>query len=72
MGALSPSWKTTVGGLISAVGGVLMQVEEPKWMKSLGTVLLAAGPAVVGCCARDDGNTSEKVGAHKPSGGTQP
>ena len=66
MGMFSPSWKTTLGGLISSLGGILMQVSDPPWMHQLGGVFLALGPTIIGCSARDDCNSSEKVGAVKP------
>ena len=57
------SWKTTLGGILSALGGILIQINEPAWCKTLGQILLAAGPTVIGMSARDNSVSSEKAGA---------
>jgi len=65
MGAFSPSWKTTIGGLVSSIGGILTQVSDPPWMHQVGQLCLSLGPAIIGFSARDDSVSSEKAGANK-------
>ena len=55
------SWKTSLGGLISALGGILSQVEEPSWVKTIGQILLALGTTVIGLSARDNSVTSQQA-----------
>ena len=57
------SWKTSVGGLISAVGVWLKSLESPAWAHSIGDLLMAFGVVVIGITARDNNVTSEDVGA---------
>ena len=57
------SWKTTLGGCIVAVGGVLQLVEEPAWVKAAGASLIAFGGLFTGLNARDNKVSSESAGA---------
>jgi hypothetical protein len=45
-------WKTTLGGVISAIGGVFLYPFDgvPSW---LGLALIAAGGAIAGITAQD-------------------
>lgn len=54
------SWKTTLGGALALVGGLLPQF-WPELGK-LGAFLAALGTAVVGWAARDNDKSSEDVG----------
>lgn len=60
------SWKTTVGGVMAAVGAVLIPWGHP-WDR-IGAVLTAAGAALVGLTARDDDVSSEGFVAPKKKG----
>lgn len=59
----SPSWRTSIGAIMSAVGGVLVQVNEPSWCKTLGQILIAAGPTIIGLNARDNMVSTEQAKA---------
>ncbi len=54
------SWKTTLGGVLLAVGTFLLGVSE--W-HVLGGCLAAAGSALLGAYARDNNVTSKQAGA---------
>jgi len=59
------SWKTSLGGLLSAVG-LLFATQFPdqaKW----GTFAAALGTLLTGLAARDQNVTSEQAGAVKPA-----
>ena len=56
------SWKTTVFGLVSAIGAYLVTVNDPAWVSSLGKVLALVGPIGLGLVARDNDKSSEDVG----------
>lgn len=60
------SWKTTVGGVMAAVGAVLIPWGSP-W-REIGEVLAAAGASLVGITARDDDVSSEGFVAPKKKG----
>lgn len=55
------SWKTTVGGVLQAVGLSLSQMDGS--MQHVGGLLAAAGALLLGWAARDNTVTSEKAGA---------
>lgn len=57
------SWKTTVCGLVAAMGTYLITVKEPAWVSLVGQFLAAVGTAGVGMFARDNGVSSEEAGA---------
>ena len=46
-------YKTTIGGIMLAVGAVLAQLAEPAWMANAGTALLAIGGLIAGTQAGD-------------------
>lgn len=66
------SWKTSLGGVIFAIGGVTQVVveiaqalsnsENPK-LRSVGIMVATLGGALMGLAARDNNKTSEQVGA---------
>lgn len=57
------SWKTTVAGLIGAIGLYLSKQADPSWLHNVGDILAMAGTAAAGFFARDNGVTSEQAGA---------
>lgn len=70
------SWKTTVFGLMAAIGGAVLTGlatgfidpgDLPKWVKGVAGLLSVIGTAGIGFFARDNNKTSEDVGA-KPQG----
>lgn len=72
------SWKTTVFGLMGAIGAaVLGALSEklidpttlPSWVRSVAALMSVIGTAGVGVFARDNNKTSEQVNAGKPGGG---
>lgn len=68
------SWKTTLGGSITALGGALLGAGELGWIKEehrypiklLGLLATILGPFMIGIFARDNDKSSEEVGAKKP------
>ena len=74
------SWKTTVFGLLAAIGASILGLYAvspdvlagfPVWLKGAAALASAIGTAGVGVFARDNNKTSEDVGAGKDSGGVQ-
>jgi hypothetical protein len=63
------SWKTTVGGLLTAIGGAVLGSEiaigfsPPQWVSLLALIAAAAGPVLLGGAARDNGVSSEEARA---------
>ncbi len=63
------SWKTTVGGLFSAVGAaivganVAVGLTPPGWLLWAGYLVSAIGPVLLGSSARDASATSQDHGA---------
>lgn len=57
------SWKTTIFGLIGAVGGVVATIKEPSWVGLVGQLMVAIGAGGIGISARDNDKTSEDVNA---------
>jgi hypothetical protein len=65
------SWKTTVGGALTATGTMLMGAGSLDWMPAnqkskamlAGFIMMAAGTFCMGFFARDDNKTSKDVGA---------
>jgi hypothetical protein len=76
------SWKTTLFGLMAALGAAALTVDGlPPWALTVCKLSAALGLAGMGFCARDNDKSSEQVGvsnqvpvkvvsvqAHKPSG----
>lgn len=70
------SWKTTLGGCLTAAGAAMLALAgaKPDWMwpwelhacYALGTTFAIGGPFVTGLFARDVNVTSEEAGAVKP------
>ena len=56
------SWKTTVGGLLAALGAPLAASSD-ETTKQIGVVLAALGAIILGLSARDNTVTSEESGA---------
>jgi len=56
------SWKTTLGGILLAVGTPLAAAGE-GWVRALGIVLASLGGLLAGVSARDNSKSSEDVGA---------
>jgi hypothetical protein len=62
------SWKTTVFGLMSALGSAALTVGGlPAWAATLAKLSIALGLAGLGFFSRDNDKTSEQVGADKKS-----
>jgi hypothetical protein len=57
------NWKTTLGGILVAVGTFLTNVDDPAWVNLVGQVFVAGGAFLVGGMARDHNVTSESSGA---------
>jgi hypothetical protein len=55
------SWKTTLGGLIGAIGVWASQQSTPWWLWKLGALLNAVGLFLLGVSARDNGVPSSAV-----------
>lgn len=58
----SLSWKTTVAGILTGIGGPLAASGTGIY-KITGIILVAIGPVLLGLSARDNNKTSEQVGA---------
>lgn len=57
------SWRTTLGGVVAAIGSVLtVAVGVPHWVNVAGSALSAIGVALLGVTARDNGVTSKQAG----------
>lgn len=56
------SWKTTLGGIVTAIGAFLIASEDAN-AKLIGGVLAAVGALLTGFTARDNSVTSEQAGA---------
>lgn len=54
------SWKTTLGGLLVAVGQGAPQVLPAEW-QWVGAMLTGIGGLLLGVAARDDGARSESA-----------
>jgi hypothetical protein len=46
-------YRTTVGGLMMGLGAMMIQVQTPDWIPTLGASLLAVGGLITGTQARD-------------------
>ena len=57
------SWKTSLGGLLVAVGTVASQVLTPAWVPVVGSAMVALGSVVMGVSARDNKVNSKDAGA---------
>lgn len=57
------SWKTTLGGLVGAIGTYLVTVDDPAWLQVVGQVFVGLSLLIIGSSARDNGVTSKQAGA---------
>lgn len=58
------SWKTTVGGILAAIGAWMTACAFcPEWFDVLGGTLQGVGMLIVGGTARDVNVSSESAGA---------
>lgn len=57
------SWQTTVSGIISLVGVILLAIPGPAWLREMALYMIGIGGGGVGLLARDNKKTSEQVGA---------
>jgi len=55
------SWKTTLGGILLALGTPLAAAGE-GWVRGLGMILATLGGLLAGVAARDNSKSSEDVG----------
>ena len=62
------SWKTTIGGLFSAVGAaiiganVALELATPPWLLWAGYLISSIGPVLLGVSARDSDKSSQDHG----------
>jgi hypothetical protein len=56
------SWKTTIFGLIGAIGAYCVTVPDPSWLSYVGKFLVVLSPAAMGYFARDKDVSSEQQG----------
>ncbi len=61
------NWKTTLGGTLSAAGGVLATQTAGTW-RIVGGVLLAVGLAWTGAASRDRNVTAAQMDAARKDG----
>ena len=59
---MKSSWKTSIFGILSAIGVALVPLKDPAWLTTVGTILAAIGAAGIGLSARDNGVSSEQAG----------
>lgn len=59
---MKASYKTTLCGLVGAIGTYLATVKDPAWLGLVGQFLCAIGVAGMGVFARDNDKTSEDAG----------
>ncbi len=59
---MKKSWKTTLGGILMAIGSFLQTMDEPAWISVLGTTLVGLGGLLVGGSARDFNVSSKSTG----------
>ena len=68
MNALSVSWKTTVGGLLTSIGAALLGASQalelvtPPALLWVGYIFTAIGPVLLGTSARDASKSSQDHG----------
>lgn len=63
---MKASWKTTAGGILAAIGGILATAAMPDgyiWINTGGSVLASVGTLIIGATARDNDVSSEQSGA---------
>jgi hypothetical protein len=57
------NWKTTLGGILAALGQFLETITDPAWIGLIGRIISAVGVFLIGATARDFNVTSEQSGA---------
>jgi len=68
MNSAKVSWKTTVGGLFSALGAAIvganlaLELVTPPWLLWTGYLISAIGPVLLGTSARDANKSSQDHG----------
>ena len=68
MKSATVSWKTTLGGLFSAVGAAIvganmaLELATPSWLLWAGYLISAVGPVLLGTSARDANASSQDHG----------
>lgn len=66
---ITASWKTTVGGIISLIGGAVLLVPDDapgaKDIKPWAPAMAAIGAGLIGLAARDNNVSSEQAGVVK-------
>lgn len=68
MNALSVSWKTTVGGILTSLGAALLGASQaldlvtPHALLWVGYIFTAIGPVLLGTSARDASKSSQDHG----------
>jgi hypothetical protein len=59
------NWRTTIWGLIGAVGIVILSeydpLKDPRWLKYVAVIMNAVGAAGVGLFAKDTNDKSDKI-----------
>ena len=68
MNALSVSWKTTIGGILTSIGAALLGASQaldlvtPPALLWVGYIFTAIGPVLLGTSARDASKSSQDHG----------
>tara|TARA_R110000868_G_C10808691_1_gene757681 strand:- start:142 stop:357 length:216 start_codon:yes stop_codon:yes gene_type:complete len=57
------SWKTTLGGILLAIGGWASTQSDPWWLYKAGGLLNVVGALILGMAARDNNVPSAAVPA---------
>lgn len=60
---MKKSWKTTLGGVLIALGTAMTQAQGVEWLPSVGAALVAIGALIGGVSARDNKVNSKDAGA---------
>jgi hypothetical protein len=58
----STSWKTTLAGILTAIGLFMSSMDDPT-LKGIGGIVSAVGAFLTGLFARDNNKTSTQVNA---------
>lgn len=58
-----PSWKTSVGGALGAIGTTLSGFSSDDVLKGIGVIASGIGILLLGLAARDNNVSSEQAGA---------
>lgn len=53
------NWRTTLGGILAAIGQYLETIVDPAWVSAIGKVLSIAGVFIIGLTARDTNVSTE-------------